>query len=69
MHMTLYRCTFLRHGSTMDRPAYRLMTLAAKDAATATRDANVWTCGDKLLAVEPLRELQPQLTLTHTEAA
>lgn len=61
--MTLYRAHFLRHGSTPERPAYRLMTYAARDAIAANADAMVWTCGDTLLRVEPLRELQPQLVL------
>lgn len=67
--MTLYRATFLRHGSTLAVPAYRLMTFAAKDDATAARDAQVWMCGDKLLSVTALWALQPQLTLTHSEVA
>lgn len=62
--MILYRATFLRHGSTPMRPAYRMMTFAARDPIKANADAMLWTCGDKLLSVEPIRELQPQLVLT-----
>lgn len=60
--MVLYRATYQRPDGRI-----RGMTFAARDAATAARDAANWTCGDKLLTVAALRELQPQLNLTHSE--
>lgn len=57
--MTLFRMVYLREGKP------RGTTFAAHDEARASRLAEVWVAGfgGQLLAVKPLRHLQPQLEL------
>lgn len=51
----LYRATYQRPDSRI-----RGFTFAARDDAAAAKDAASWSCGDKLLTVKALRELQPE---------
>ena len=54
--MNLYRAIYQRRDGTL-----RPMTYASRDAEQAHKDAEQWTCGDKLLTVRLDRPLQAPL--------